>query len=297
MQVRTLVGCAVLGLVSSGARVAQPILAQAGPRIYDVTVAKGVEAGRPVAPGAAFTPDTNPIYVWFRHEGLAAGARVTAVWYYLEPASPLRIADASMIIQPPTDWGQFNFELAAGKRWPLGAYRVELLVDGQPAAQAPFEVSLAAGPSPSPPAPRNARVHTATRGAFQIAVPEGWTMRADLPNADVQLTLEQDKGLIEITSGPTSIKLDPVSYAAGWESVSVGPGQRLQAKRGGRERVVGGEPAYEGLYEGEGVLARVVFAGRPDRFVVLTGVFPAAELDRLGAAFDEVLTSFVFTAR
>jgi hypothetical protein len=139
-------------------------------------------------------------------------------------------------------------------------------------------------------------VHVSQRGSFRVTVPAGWILRDDQPHADVQMKTEPGDGLIEITSGPTSIRLEPVSYAAGWESVSLGGG-RLRTKRGGRQITIAGEPAYEGLYEGEGVLARVAFVGSSSRFFVLTGVFPARDFDRLEPAFDAVLRSFALGGR
>lgn len=282
----------VAAIAQAGASAALAQVTPPEPRLYDITVAAGIQNGRPAGVARAFRPGTNPIFVWFRHEGLAAGAQITSVWYYLEPAEPLRIADAAVTIQPPADWGQFSLELGPGKQWPLGQYRVALLVEGQALGEASFEITLATSPA----GPAEARVHVSQRGSFRVAVPAGWTLRDDLPHADVQMKTALGDGLIEITSGPTSIRLDPVSYASGWESVSLGGG-RLRTKRGGRQITVAGEPGYEGLYEGEGVLARVAFVGSPNRFFVLTGVFPAKEFDRLEPAFDGVLKSLVLSAR
>jgi hypothetical protein len=280
-----LAAVAAIAHAASSIAFAQP--AQAAPRLYDVTVAAGVQGGRPAGVASAFRPGTNPIFVWFRHEGLAAGADVRSVWYYLEPAEPLRIGEAAVTIQPPADWAEFSLELAREKQWPLGRYRVDLLVAGTAIAEARFEITLAARPADVVDGP----VHTSARGAFRVAVPRGWILRDDLPHADIQMKAPAGDGLIEIASGPTSTRLDPISYAAGWESVSLG-GARLRAKRGGRQTALAGEPAYEGLYEGEGVLARVAFVGSPTRFFVLTGIFPAKDFDRLETAFDEVLKSF-----
>jgi hypothetical protein len=282
----------VAAIAQAGVSDALAQVAPAEPRLYDITVAAGIQDGRPAGVARAFRPGTNPIFVWFRHEGLAPGAQITSVWYYLEPAEPLRIADTSVTIQSPADWGQFNLQLGPGKQWPLGQYRVTVLVEGKPLAEARFEITLATGPAGR----AEARVHVSQRGSFRVAVPTGWTLRDDLPHADAQMKTEPGDGLIEITSGPTSIRLDPISYAAGWESVSLGSG-RLRTKRGGRQTTVAGEPAYEGLYEGEGVLARVAFVGSPNRFFVLTGVFPAKEFERLEPAFDDVLKTFALSAR
>ena len=88
---------------------------QSGPRIFDATSARGVADGKPVQPGELFTPEENPIYVWFRHEGCAEGATITSNWHYLGSQPPLHIAEARATVGPAANSGQFNFELAPGK--------------------------------------------------------------------------------------------------------------------------------------------------------------------------------------
>ena len=119
-----------------------------------------------------------------------------------------------------------------------------------------------------------------------------WTLNDRVSPADVQIKPDQGDGLIEITSGPMSVRLDPVSYAAGWESRAVGPAQLLRTKRAGRAFNLDGEIAYEGGYEGEGVLAKVVFVGVSDRFYVLTGVFARDDFPRGEETFDRLVQSF-----
>ncbi len=269
---------------------AQPPPAR-GPRLFDVTAARGVAQGRPVGPGGTFTSDTNPIYVWFRHEGLPAGTRVTCVWYYLETTPVMRIADADLTLDPPTDWGQFNMELPAGRPWPVGNYRVELLLAGRPAAEARFEI-VANAAAAAPPAPAEPRLYRHPRAGFQILPPPGWTLDDHVSPADLQMKSAGGEGLMEITSGPTSTKLDAVSYAAGWESNAVGPDKLLHAKRAGRLLDVAGERAYEAVYEGDGVLAKVVFVGFADRFFVMTGVFRTEDFASGEPVFDRVVESF-----
>jgi hypothetical protein len=265
------------------ARPVRPGAAQQGPRMTDITAARGVSGGQPVEPGTTFTSDINPIFVWFRHSGLAPGAVLSSVWYYLEPAAPQRIGEGSVTVQPPTDWAQFALELAPGKQWPAGAYRVELLVEGRMLGEARFTV-IAGRPT--------AGTHYRhPRAGFEMLVPPGWQLNDQVGTADVQLRTPQGDGLIEITSGPTSDRLDPVSYAAGWESVSVGPGLRLLAKRAGHPVEVGGLPAYEGTYAGQGVVVRVVFVAAPARFYVLTAVFAADAFDARTGEFDALLRS------
>lgn len=154
--------------------------------------------------------------------------------------------------------------------------------------------SAIAGGSASAPTSTSAAgaVYVHPSAGYQIAPPPGWSVNDKVPTADVQMRAADGNGLVEITSGPVSTRLDPVSYAAGWESVAVGPGQRLRAKRAGRETTLGGEMAYEGVYEGDGVLVKVLFVGVPERFWVITGVFPAGEFARVEPVFDAMTRTF-----
>ena len=110
-------------------------------RLFDLTTAHGVVDRRPFRPTQVFAPDDNPIYVWFRGDGCMAGTVITSVWFYLETDPPLRFSEGTVVVERPDDWGQFNFELAPGKQWPVGEYRIELRVAGALLAETRFRIS------------------------------------------------------------------------------------------------------------------------------------------------------------
>ena len=117
--------------------------ARSAPRLFDVTTAHGVFDGAPVKPADLFAPDETPIYVWFRCEGCTIGAIITSSWFYLEPNPPLRFAHGSVTgsaVESPEDFGEFHYELASGRHWSTGSYRIELRIDGVRVAQALFRV-------------------------------------------------------------------------------------------------------------------------------------------------------------
>ncbi|MFA5908334.1 MAG: hypothetical protein WC815_06135 [Vicinamibacterales bacterium] len=127
---------------------------QSPARVFDVTAARGVTSGKPVGPTEVFAPAGDPVYVWFRHENVPAGATITARWYYLGVAPPFPIGEGTITTQPTHDWGQFSLELAQGKVWPPGSYRVDLLIAGTLAAEARFTVEpppAASRPAVTPP--------------------------------------------------------------------------------------------------------------------------------------------------
>lgn len=262
--------------------------AQQEAQLADLTMAHGVEQGRPIGSTDSFTPDDNPIYVWFRPQAVPAGATVVSDWFYDEPTPALRITEGRTVVDQAATFGQFNVDLAPGKKWPAGRYHVELRIGDRLVAQTRFRVADAAAPRAA--AAGTPYVHPSA--GYQIAPPPGWSVNDRVPTADVQMKAPEGTGLVEITSGPVSVRLDPISYAAGWESASVGPGRRLLSKRAGHETTLAGEMAYEGVYEGDGVLVKVLFVGVPKRFWVMTGVFPTDEFARGEPLFDAMTRTF-----
>jgi hypothetical protein len=129
--------CAACITLSSMAIVREPGEA----RIFDVTTARGVADRTPDRPTRLFSPDDNPIYVWFRAEGCAIGTTIRSIWYYEDTDPPLRFSEGAVTVDVIDDWGQFHFELAPGKRWPVGDYRVELRVGDALLAETRFRVA------------------------------------------------------------------------------------------------------------------------------------------------------------
>ena len=111
------------------------------PRLFDVTMAHGVIDGLPVEPTDVFAPEDTPIYVSFQCDGCAIGMVITSSWWYLEREPPLRFGSGTETVETLEDFGEFHYDLAPGIRWSVGAYRVELQVDGVLAAQVPFRVA------------------------------------------------------------------------------------------------------------------------------------------------------------
>ena len=140
MRARHTVPFLIAAAVVAGFGIARPH-AQPDPRVFDATTAHGVVDGKPDRPTGLFSPDDNPIYVWFRAERCAIGTTIRSVWYYEETDPPLRFSEGSVMVEVLDDWGQFNFELSPGKRWPIGDYRVELWVADALVAATTFRVA------------------------------------------------------------------------------------------------------------------------------------------------------------
>jgi hypothetical protein len=141
-----------------------------------------------------------------------------------------------------------------------------------------------------------ARTYVHSSG-YQIAVPAGWTMAERVGSADVTFTSAERNGLIEVSSGPVNIQLDPVSYAAGWESRAIGPSQLLKTKRGGAMLTIADRTAYAGTYENADVISKVVFLWTPGRFVTFAGTVARESAAEGEALFDRMVQSFKLGAR
>ena len=133
-------------LLFAGANAVQPADAST-PTLYDATTAHGVSAGAPVGPTDVFAPEDRSIYVWYQCQDCTVGTVITSAWVWLESDPPLEFARGSVTVERVDDFGEFHYELPAGRQWSLGSYRVDLLVDGTPAARVRF--TIAATPTAS----------------------------------------------------------------------------------------------------------------------------------------------------
>src|SRR4051812_39200544 len=70
----------------------------------------------------------------------AAGTTIRSSWCYLETDPPMLLSEASVTVERPDHWGQFNFRLAPGRQWRIGGYRIELRVGDELMAEATFRV-------------------------------------------------------------------------------------------------------------------------------------------------------------
>jgi hypothetical protein len=129
---------AAILLIQCGSR----LEARRSQRVFDVTTAHGVFDGTPWLPAEVFRPDEMPIYVWFRCDGCAVGTVIGSSWFYLDSDPPVRFAHGSVTVETAEDFGEFHCELAPGKRWPIGAYRIELRIDEVRMADVSFRVAI-----------------------------------------------------------------------------------------------------------------------------------------------------------
>lgn len=277
---------------------APPAAAQ-GPRIFDITTARSVAWGQPVGASTVFAPNINPIYVWFRHQGIDAGATLTAVWYFLGTATPLRIGEGSVTVTPHTDWAQFSFTLAADKEWPAGEYRVEVLVGAQSVAETRFQVTAAGTVPPAasaPPAPAGTgQGYVDPVLGYSLMLPPGWVIDTAETGEGKAFKPAQSGGKCSIVGRPAQPDGDVARAAANWEAKFLlpGSGSGLHTKVSGRDIVVGGNRAYEGNYRGDDITGRAVYVAAPARTLVIICMFLSPEFTQRANEIDQFIGAFV----
>jgi hypothetical protein len=109
-------------------------------RLFDLTTAHGIVDERPFEPSRVFVPDDDVIVLWYAADGCTIGTTIRSTWLYLETDPPSRLTEGSVVVDREGDWGQFNFKLAPGRRWPLGRYRIELRIGDTLMADTEFAV-------------------------------------------------------------------------------------------------------------------------------------------------------------
>ena len=109
-------------------------------RLFDLTTAHGIVDELPFEPSRVFASDDDVIFLWYAADGCVIGTTIRSTWLYLETNPRSRLAEGSVVIDREGDWGQFNFKLGPGRRWPLGRYRIELRIGDTLMADTEFVV-------------------------------------------------------------------------------------------------------------------------------------------------------------
>lgn len=136
-----LLSCAALLLFAGSI---EPGRAQTTVRLFDLTTAHGIIGDKPFQPTRVFASDDDVVYLWYAAEGCGVGTTITSTWWYLETEPPFRLAEGAVTVTDDGNWGQFNFRLAEGRRWPIGRYRVELRIGDTVMADVIFDITARA---------------------------------------------------------------------------------------------------------------------------------------------------------
>ena len=120
------------------AEAAAPTPAPAPPAfaVLAIEVGKGIGADKRVtAPGTTFGR-RDTIYASVATEGAAPSKAISAKWTYQDGQVVKEQAETIA----PTGPAATEFHISKPKPWPVGKYKVEIVVDGAPAGAKDFEV-------------------------------------------------------------------------------------------------------------------------------------------------------------
>ena len=144
VRIGALVAALVLavGGTAAGVLLRDPAGAEAS---VSATLARGVTSDfRPVDPTTRFAPTQERFILTFTYSDVAPGAEFRAVWYAVDVGSA---AERNSVIdevtaEAPNRSGSGSFSLRRSTpQWPVGQYKVELYLDGDLVAEAPFSVA------------------------------------------------------------------------------------------------------------------------------------------------------------
>ena len=123
-------------LAMIGLAVAMSSCGGSGFTVDEAVTARSVDGDyRPLDVTDTFAPE-DTFHCAVRVTGLPKGARVAAQWYYEG-----QLIEETLYVAEKRGSGYIAFQLSnAPNRWPVGAYRVKILVEGEPRQTVDFRV-------------------------------------------------------------------------------------------------------------------------------------------------------------
>jgi hypothetical protein len=113
-----------------------PTLATAPLRVADVELGRAVDAERRVSDKTDSFKPTDTIYVSVVTEGTSPGAKLSAHWTY-QDGQVVKHDETSIA---PSGRAVTEFHIAKPSGWPVGDYKVEVMIDGASAGSKTFKV-------------------------------------------------------------------------------------------------------------------------------------------------------------
>jgi hypothetical protein len=106
--------------------------------VQSVQVSSSFSSGAASGVGTVFTPDTKTIYVSYTAKGSSYDLPIQAVWSKISNGVASRIY--TMSGKMPKSGSVAEFHLSSNGTWPLGDYKVDLIVQNKTAASASFKI-------------------------------------------------------------------------------------------------------------------------------------------------------------
>lgn len=106
-----------------------------GARVSDIAVGRSINPDKTVADKTDNFLPTDTIYVSVKTEGAAQGARLQTRWSYQD-----KVVEESSETISPIGPAVTEFHLSKPDGWPVGSYKIEVLLNGVSAGAKSFEV-------------------------------------------------------------------------------------------------------------------------------------------------------------
>lgn len=262
-----------------------------------LVVARGVAGGAPVEPGETFPAGPGNLVIWFRHQGLADGTEIRAVWYLMGAEGPAPAGEAATTIRQSADSAHITLSPAPGAPWAEGAYRAVLFAEATQLARVQFRIAGgAAAPAPRPTAPSPAPAAPVAARRFTLTPPTGWTIDESVTGVDLRMTPSRGDGVIDVASVAASGG-GPAAAEARWSAANVGAGKRYRFRMRDDAVTIDGTAGIAAVYSDGSTYCKAIFLTNGDRDVVVTAVFSGATFSAGEGVFDQVMRTFVWVRR
>ena len=108
-------------------------------RVTDVQIGRSINTDKTVMDKADSFAPADTIYVSVKTDGAAQGAKLQTRWYFND-----KVVEESSEMISPTGPAVTEFHLSKPDGWPVGNYRIEVLLNGAPSGTKNFEVKQTA---------------------------------------------------------------------------------------------------------------------------------------------------------
>ena len=109
--------------------------AQGSVRVADIAIGRSINADKTVMDKADTFAPADTIYVSIKTDGAAQGAKLQTRWSFND-----KVVEESSEMISPTGPAVTEFHLSKPDGWPVGNYKIEVLLNGAPAGSKSFEV-------------------------------------------------------------------------------------------------------------------------------------------------------------
>lgn len=111
-----------------------------GTGIQNIVTAKDVSNNKPQGLSNRFPNDTVRIYLCFNYSSLNSGDVIKVIWYSSNNGNLTKIYESQMTVSTASGFGEFHIKLPQNTKWPIGAYRVDVMLNIGLAGSVNFDI-------------------------------------------------------------------------------------------------------------------------------------------------------------